>query len=232
MPPRRKRTKHSKDSTAESSNALTTSTTSEPQPSPSKAPPTDVPSDIPMTRSGKGLAPVSPPGSQMPFNKFVYALSLGAVILLGWYVYDMVTVLGMLKEEVGWWGLIIGGSDGELRGRSGGGTLHGWGPWTGWGSSSSSRARGDGELESRLDDLANALNIPARDVASALKPIVPPASLTSLAAKMKETRRSEAIRVLFEDSSAHGRNKNADGGAVVDGQVMMDSADAPEGGTI
>ncbi|KIJ11865.1 hypothetical protein PAXINDRAFT_181754 [Paxillus involutus ATCC 200175] len=231
MPPYRRRTKRSKDSTAESSNTPAVSTTSEPQPSPSKAPPTDPPSDIPMTKSGNRLAPVSPLGSQMPFNKFVYALSLGAVILLGWYVYDMVTVLGRLKEEVGWWGLIIGGSGGQLRGGSGGGTSHGWGSWTGWGSSSSRRARGDGELESRLDDLANALGIPARDVASALKPIVPPASLTSLAAKMKETSGSEAIRVLLEESGAHGGKNDADGGAAV-GWEVMGSDDAPEGETV
>ncbi|KAF9237736.1 hypothetical protein BU15DRAFT_62935 [Melanogaster broomeanus] len=197
----KKRTRRSKDSPTASPNT-STPTASEPRPSQSKAPPID-PSDMPRTRSKKGLAPVSPPGSQTPLNIFIYAISLGAVLLLGWYVYNTVTLLGRLKEEVGWWRLITGGS---------GMAPSGWGYWTGWGSSRT--AEGGGELESRLNDLADALGIPVEDVASAVKPFVPPASLTSLA--LKETGDSAARRVLL--------------GVAEDARQTVGFDDAPEGG--
>lgn len=53
-----------------------------------------------------------------------------------------------------------------------------------------------GELEVHLSQLASALGIPATDLASAVKPLVPPATLSSLAPQAT----GEAMKVLFEDS--------------------------------
>ncbi|KIJ59038.1 hypothetical protein HYDPIDRAFT_118859, partial [Hydnomerulius pinastri MD-312] len=215
----RKRTKHGKESSTPSPDT-STSTTSEPQPSPSKAPPTDASTEIPNTRPKKVMAPVSPPGSKTPFNRFIYALALGAALLLGWYVYGMVTLLGKLKDEVGWWGLIVGGTGGRLRGGSSSGAQTGWGSWMGSGSGRTSQGTGEaGELESRLNVLADALGIPAKDVASAIKPFVPPASLKRLAPKMKETGVSEAVRVLLEENSAHGGDNSKGGSTGVAGGI-------------
>lgn len=52
-----------------------------------------------------------------------------------------------------------------------------------------------GELEGHLSQLASALGIPATDLASAVKPFVPPATLSSLAPQAT----GEAVEVLFED---------------------------------
>lgn len=51
-----------------------------------------------------------------------------------------------------------------------------------------------GELEGHLSQLASALGIPATDVASAVKPLVPPATLSSIAPRAT----GEAVKVLFE----------------------------------
>lgn len=53
-----------------------------------------------------------------------------------------------------------------------------------------------GELEGHLSQLASALGIPATDLASAVKPFVPPATLSGLAPQAT----GEAMKVLFEDS--------------------------------
>jgi len=108
----------------------------------------------------------------------------------------MVTLLERLKEEVGWWGIIVGDSEGISRW----GTLKRWG----FGSDPSGRGgeaeKGD-DLEGSLNALADALGIDAMQVASAVKPLVPQASLTSIVSKAEETDGSEVVRILFEDTT-------------------------------
>ncbi|KAG2365967.1 hypothetical protein BDR07DRAFT_1373920 [Suillus spraguei] len=53
-----------------------------------------------------------------------------------------------------------------------------------------------GKLEGYLSQLASALGIPATDLASVVKPYVPPATLLILAPQAT----CEAMKVLFEDS--------------------------------
>jgi hypothetical protein len=85
------------------------------------------------------------------------------------------------KEEVGWWGMSVGRfgrqHDGLYRNQRGGQEVA-------------------GDLEGHFNQLASALGIPATDLASAVKPFVPPATLSSLAPHAT----GEAMKVLFEDS--------------------------------
>lgn len=120
----------------------------------------------------------------------MYVLLFLVLLVLGWYVYGMVTLFEDLRDDVGWWGIILGHSGGfSSDRRSGGAEVVG----------------GGGDLEGSLNALADALGISPVEVASAVKPLIPQASLTSVASKAKGTGRSEAVRVLlFEDTRREG----------------------------
>lgn len=53
-------------------------------------------------------------------------------------------------------------------------------------------------LEGRVNALADVLGVPAPDVASAVKPFIPSASLASMPRRTQESEMSEVWRVLME----------------------------------
>jgi hypothetical protein len=178
---------------------------SKPSPAPAHLEPT--PESLPTqkgSREKKLLAEVSPPGARTPFTKFLYVLLFVVLLLLGWYIYGMVTLLERLKEEVGWWGIIVGDSEGMTRW----GTLKEWRFRSDRSGGEGGRTGADkgGDLEGSLNALADALGIAPMQVASAVKPLVPQASLTSIASKAEETDGSEVIRILFEDTMRNDRD--------------------------
>ncbi|KAN0073588.1 hypothetical protein V8E55_012195 [Tylopilus felleus] len=134
-------------------------------------------------------------GTRKPFTKFLYVLLLFVLLLFAWYIYGMVTLVEKLKEEVGWWSIIVGNSGGMTR----------WGTSSceecGYGADRSSgredrQAEGGegGGLEGSLNALADALGISPMEVAAVVKPLIPRASLTSIALNPEQTsspRRSE-----------------------------------------
>ncbi|KAG1903481.1 uncharacterized protein F5891DRAFT_103946 [Suillus fuscotomentosus] len=137
-------------------------------------------SDLPPSRSKDMLTPVSPPGHRAPLRSFIYALVTIALLFTVWYTYITAVELKHWKEEVGWWGMSVG-----RIGRQHDTSYH-------------NQRRGQevtGELEGHFSQLASALGIPATDLASAVKPFVPPATLSSLAPQAT----GEAVEVLFED---------------------------------
>jgi hypothetical protein len=139
-------------------------------------------SDLPPPRPHKEiLTPVSPPGNRAPLRYFIYALVTIALLFTVWYTYITAVGLKHWKEEVGWWGMSV-----ERFGRQHDG-LH-RNQWRGH--------EVTGELEGHLSQLASALGISATDLASAVKPFVPPATLSSLAPQAT----GEAMKVLFENS--------------------------------
>jgi len=156
-------------------------------------------------REKKLLAEVSPPGARTPFTKFLYVLLSVVLLLLVWYIYGMVILLERLKEEVGWWGIIVGDPGGMPRWE----TWKGWGFGSGQGGGEGGRAEAQkgGDLEGSLNALAVALGISPMQVASAVRPLVPQASLTSIALKTEETGGSKALRILFEDTSPNDRDR-------------------------
>ncbi|KAG2337121.1 hypothetical protein BDR05DRAFT_970565 [Suillus weaverae] len=139
-------------------------------------------SDLPPSRPRKEIStPVSPPGHRAPLRYFIYTLVTTALLLTAWYTYTTAVALKHWKEEVGWWGMSIGRFGRQHN------TLY------------RNQGRGQevtGELEVHLSQLASALGIPATDLASAVKQLVPPATLSSLAPQAT----GEAMKVLFEDS--------------------------------
>ncbi|KAG1878989.1 hypothetical protein F4604DRAFT_585133 [Suillus subluteus] len=139
-------------------------------------------SDLPPSRPHKEiLTPVTLPGNTTPLRYFIYTLVTIALLSTAWYTYTTAVGLKHWKEEVGWWGMFIGRigrqHDGLNRDQ-----------WRG--------QEATGELEGHLGQLASALGIHATDLASAVKPFVPPATLSSLAPQAT----SEAMKVLLEDS--------------------------------
>ncbi|KAG1745117.1 uncharacterized protein EDB91DRAFT_177455 [Suillus paluster] len=136
-------------------------------------------SDLPPSRPRKEiLRSVSPPGLMVPLRYFIYTLVTIALLSAGWYTYITAVGLKHWKEEVGWWGVTVG-RIGRKQDKI---------QWRG--------QEVKGELEWHLSQLASALGIPATDVASALNPFVPPATLSSLAPQAT----GEAMKVLFEES--------------------------------
>ncbi|KAI6006433.1 hypothetical protein EDC04DRAFT_2515422, partial [Pisolithus marmoratus] len=125
---------------------------------------TTKPPEVPGTAK-KGLAPVSPPGSKAPFHKFVYVIVLGAALLLAWYAYSMSSFL--LHQDAALWRSPLG-----FPARVGSNI---------WDSGDRVKVVEEETLEGRVNALADVLGIPARDVARAVKPFVPPASLASMA---------------------------------------------------
>ncbi|KAG8215621.1 hypothetical protein J3R82DRAFT_7490 [Butyriboletus roseoflavus] len=61
-------------------------------------------------REEKPLAEVSPPGARTSLAKFIYALLFLVLLLLAWHIYGMVMLLERLKDEVGWWSIVVSDS--------------------------------------------------------------------------------------------------------------------------
>ncbi|KAG2044023.1 hypothetical protein BDR03DRAFT_940561 [Suillus americanus] len=139
-------------------------------------------SDLPPSRPRKEiLTPVSPPGHRAPLRYFIYTLVTIALLFTVWYTYITAVGLKHWQEEVGWWGMFIGrfGRQHDRLFRN---------QWRG--------QEATGELEWHLSRLASTLGIHATDLASAVKPFMPPATLSSLAPQAT----GEAMKVLLEDS--------------------------------
>lgn len=137
-------------------------------------------------KASQSQSEVSSSGARTSF-KFMYVLLFVVLLLFGWYIYGMITLSEGLKEEVGWWGIVVGDT-----------RMKRWGFGT-------DRSRGAGaarisELEGSLNALADALGIPVVEVASAVKPLISQESLTNIAPKVHDTGGSEALRVLLEDT--------------------------------
>jgi len=192
----RKRTKRNRTLSKSSTEAASTSATKEKEVPSSlpEAPDHVTGSDLPSRPRKEILRPVAPPGLKTPFNYFIYTLVTVAFLFAGWYTYITFVGLKQWKDEVGWWGMTVGRS-----GRQD--TIH-RGTWR----------RGQevkGEFEEHLSELASALGIPATHLASAIKPYVPPATLSSLAPHAT----GEAMQVLFEED--HKSDRENGGGSVM-----------------
>jgi len=174
-------------------------------------------------KKSKLAAAVPRIGGSTKFARFVYVLTSIAVVLLVWYAYGMVTLLARLKDEVGWWSVVVGGDSAMARGGRGMRVWEGISPWLttkGWGFGSGAGAGGDrrggGDLEGSLNALADALGVDPVEVALAVRPLVPRASMASKAGR---TGGSEAVRVLFEDVGGH------DGRTIVQDFAEHDTAE-------
>ena len=131
--------------------------------------------DLPPPRDRKGIRPVSPPLSNTPMHRFNYYMALGAALLLAFYAYR----LTVWKAEAGsWWNLMLGKQPPAMRDGSAGVRMADVTPTPG--------TQADLTVEQRINDLASALGVPTKDLASAIAvavhDYVPPATLSSVAA--------------------------------------------------
>jgi len=143
--------------------------------------------DLPPPRQRKGLRPVSPPFSNVSMHRFNYYIALGAALLFALYAYRII----QYKAEAGsWWNLALGkrpamqnmqnaqSNWAAAKGGNGGAS--------GGNAEGSAKDFGDSEVENKINELAAALGLPSKDLASAIagavREYVPPASLSSIAA--------------------------------------------------
>ncbi|KZT30139.1 hypothetical protein NEOLEDRAFT_1083918 [Neolentinus lepideus HHB14362 ss-1] len=139
----------------------------------------------PPRQRKKEMMSVKAPGSNVDFNTFIYRMGLVGFLVLAFYGYR----LWNLKVEAGsWWNLTTGKRPAAVgvnapRASTGIDDAQRW--------ASGNGGQGVTEIESKIEELATALGMPSRDLASAIagavKDYVPPATLSSLSAQAKKT---------------------------------------------
>ncbi|THH31697.1 hypothetical protein EUX98_g2503 [Antrodiella citrinella] len=144
--------------------------------------------DLPPPRQRQGIRSVSPPLAHVSVRKFNYYIALAAGILFAVYAYRII----QWKSEAGsWWNLALGKRPPVVRNMQNAqanwaASKTGSGNGNGAGKGGEEKDFGDSEVERRINELAAALGIPSKDLASAIagavKENVPPASLSSIAA--------------------------------------------------
>ncbi|TCD64801.1 hypothetical protein EIP91_003613 [Steccherinum ochraceum] len=165
--------------------------------------------DLPPPRERKGMRSVSPPLANVSLRRFNYWIALGVAAVLAFYSYRIVQ---WKAEAGGWWNLALrrkspmmeqmqGGQPAATpssAGGKGGGT-----PMVG----------GDAEVEQRINELAAALGLPSKDLASAIadaaREYVPPASISSIAAHQT----GDAVQYIVDPSGAASSDAQTQVGA-------------------
>jgi hypothetical protein len=147
--------------------------------------------DLPPSRKSRSIKRVSPPLSKISLDKFIYILVVIFLLIGTFYGYQMV----QHKRQVGgWWNLLMGKTPITVHNQ-------GHGPAVGgqWAGGENPHHSSDSTVQDRINALAESLGMPssdlARAIADAVRRYVPPASLSSVAAK--ET--GEAVRILTNE---------------------------------
>ncbi|KDQ58063.1 hypothetical protein JAAARDRAFT_206791 [Jaapia argillacea MUCL 33604] len=174
-------------------------------------------SDLPPPRERRGMKKVRPPGSNIRLENFIYIMALIALAVVGFYSWR----IWSLKAEVGgWWNLALGRRPPAGNAHGGGGYDAGnAGKWTKSGGSSV-------EVESRIEELAKALGMPSKELASAIagavRDYVPPATLSSISAQARKTNGagSPVVDELLGEHSGGDEQGVAGGVAETLGKVV------------
>ncbi|KAJ2922112.1 hypothetical protein H1R20_g14994, partial [Candolleomyces eurysporus] len=143
--------------------------------------------DLPPPRRSKGIRnDVSLPLENTSLRRLIYILVTLTTLLGLFYTYRTI----QYKKEVGgWWNLLLGRRPPHVAEGT-------------WNSGSSSGGGSKHDVEDKINDLAAALGLPSHELASAIAlavhNYVPPASLSSIAAK--ET--GSVVDVLVEGAES------------------------------
>ena len=157
-------------------------------------------SDLPAKPARRGMRDVSAPLSNTSASSTIYVLAFIAATFFAFYAYRTVsTTLGIIKQTTpsvhgSSWGLGFGK---KHRGKD---------------STAGGRHEKGITVESRIEELANALGVPspdlARAIAGAVREYVPPASLSSISKQAEKTGGSQVVDRLLgkeeKDSSVIG----------------------------
>ncbi|EAU81618.1 hypothetical protein CC1G_02634 [Coprinopsis cinerea okayama7 len=144
--------------------------------------------DLPPPRRSRALKPVPLPLENTSLKRLIYILVLFTTILSAFYSYRII----QHKSAVGgWWNLLLGRQPPQAH--TGTQPVE-----TQWQQPTAGGVRHQGSIEAKITDLASAFGIPPSELASAIavavRNYVPPASLSSIAAK--ET--GDIVHVLLE----------------------------------
>ncbi|KAI0067456.1 hypothetical protein BV25DRAFT_1819803 [Artomyces pyxidatus] len=179
----------------------------------------------PKPKEERGVrSDVSPPLSNVTFNNFIHILAVIALAFVGWYIYRATTVaVAAVKGTVSsatqspLWGLFGAGSSKQAGGQA-----------------TQDESRAQLSVESRIEELAQALGMPSPDLASAIagavKEYVPPASLSSIASGARKTGGSEIVAELLgegRDGEENGGAKSPMGGVAATLGSMVGTDDVP-----
>jgi hypothetical protein len=162
-------------------------------------------SDLPPERKGRNTAKVSAPLAHTRLTSIIYVLALMAVLLLAFYAYR---ITQWKAQAGGWWNLALGRYPASSSGDRSHHRSHGFGS-----------SKGMKGVEGKIVDLADVLGIQPTELASAIKPLIPPAKASSIA-KSKETGKSGVMGVLA--GSNEGSNSGGSGGLGLENVVGMD----------
>lgn len=155
--------------------------------------------DLPPTRDRKGIRPVSPPLSNTSFRKFNYYMAVAGALLLAFYAWR----LTVWKANAGsWWNLVLGKQPPAFRE---GGSGSGSGTSVTFQATPTAGGGVDISVEERINELASALGMPSKDLASAIAvavhDYVPPATLSSIASS--QTGYVQLLCLLYANNLTH-----------------------------
>ncbi|OCH89515.1 hypothetical protein OBBRIDRAFT_794206 [Obba rivulosa] len=176
--------------------------------------------DLPSPREGKAMRSVSPPLSHTPLRRFNYYIALAAAVLLAFYAWR---ILQWKAQVGGLWNLATGHKPSAAQAA--------WTTQTSGSAPEPAATRAENpSVEDRINELAQALGVPSRDLAAAIagavKEHIPPASLSSVAAH--ET--GDAVRYLVDPSEAASSEAEQPTAPVKKGfQVIGDAVEAMVG---
>ncbi|KAF8621856.1 hypothetical protein AX15_007469 [Amanita polypyramis BW_CC] len=175
----------------------------------------DVLGDSSPSRNSRAFKPVAPPLSGVSLHRFIYTLFILVSVIGAYYSFRLV----QYKTEIGgWWNLALGRSPSHVQQQRDRASYA-------YTETKQTYSGGAGTVEHGLNQLAEALGIPSTDladaIASAVKDHVPPASLSSIAAK--ETGR--AVRILINRNGS-GRENDDSGFGKASSNVIAGSEGA------
>ncbi|EIN04229.1 hypothetical protein PUNSTDRAFT_128502 [Punctularia strigosozonata HHB-11173 SS5] len=202
--------------------------------------------DLPTRRPQKGAqnsayrtTHVSPPFSNVSLTNFIYCISCLAVLYLAVQTYR---IFQWKTELGGWWNLAMGKSPAAVHKEhqkqkfydfTGAKARKSGIPKAGGGEVGDD-ADVDGaptlSVEDRINELAEALGMPSKDLASAIavavREYVPPASLSSVAAEAAETGASDVVEELLGEGAGGKAKAPPSGTGILDKVVGMDEPPA------
>ncbi|KAF9475749.1 hypothetical protein BDN70DRAFT_222275 [Pholiota conissans] len=166
--------------------------------------------NLPPSRTSASLRTVSAPLSKLSLSRLIYILAGLTVLLLAFYSYRVV----QYKREVGgWWSLAMGKTPAEVHAHAQEGYANPNADKKGTGGAN------EDTVGDRIGALAEILGMPSNElasaIASAVRAYVPPASLSSVAAK--ET--GEAVKALLGQEKDE-EHTQADGSPGVVGGIL------------
>ncbi|KAG8740609.1 hypothetical protein FRC10_004111 [Ceratobasidium sp. 414] len=145
--------------------------------------------DLPPKREGKAIRDVRPPLQNVNLSTIIYVLA-GLAFL--WAALSAYRVTQLKANAGGWYNLMLGkrpDTGAPMKGNP-------WGHHT-----HDTSVKG---VEERIRALADELGIHPREFASAIRPLMPPASVTSISAEASATPMADSVIGVLADEDRSG----------------------------